>query len=405
MRGMGLPPATAASDPTDATDATGASGRKAHICFVAPLTWPIFSGDRNIKVVGGAEVQQSMLARAFAAAGNQVSMVCLDYGQPDRTQVDGVTVFKAYRPKDGLPVLRFIHPRLTSMWGAMRRVDADIYYFRCASMLAGIGTAFCKLHGKRAIYAGASDVDFEPGRELIQYARDRRMFQWALRNVDAIVAQNPSQQQSCRRYYGREARLISSCYRPPSAAVAGPGGAVLWVATVRKYKRPEIFLEMARLLPHRRFVMVGGPGSDDAQSMAYYHAIAAEARALANVEFVGFVPYGDVEAQFDRGAVLVSTSGMEGFPNTYLQAWARGMPSVGMTDTGSRHEGEPVYAQVRDAREAAAEVERLLGDPAQWNESSRRCRAYFEANHSPEAVAAHYAELFAQLLRPDGAAA
>jgi glycosyltransferase involved in cell wall biosynthesis len=151
--------------------------------------------------------------------------------------------------------------------------------------------------------------------------------------------------------------------------------------------------------------MVGGPGSDDAQSMAYYHAIAAEARALANVEFVGFVPYGDVEAQFDRGAVLVSTSGMEGFPNTYLQAWARGMPSVGMTDTGSRHEGEPVYAQVRDAREAAAEVERLLGDPAQWNESSRRCRAYFEANHSPEAVAAHYAELFAQLLRPDGAAA
>src|SRR5687768_4324553 len=66
-----------------------------HICFLAPHAWPVFSGNPHIAEVGGAEVQQSILARLFAAHGYRVSMICLDYGQPHRTLIDGVTVHKA----------------------------------------------------------------------------------------------------------------------------------------------------------------------------------------------------------------------------------------------------------------------------------------------------------------------
>jgi hypothetical protein len=104
-----------------------------HICFVAPHAWPVFSGDPHIAEVGGAEVQQSILARLLSANGYRVSMICLDYGQPDRALIDGVTVYKAYRPHGGLPVLRFVHPRLTAMWRVLREVDADEYYCSAAA--------------------------------------------------------------------------------------------------------------------------------------------------------------------------------------------------------------------------------------------------------------------------------
>ena len=75
-----------------------------HLCFVAPRAWPVLSGDPAIPIVGGAEVQQCLLARMFAGHGHRVSMICLDYGQPQRARIDGIEVVKICGADDGLPV-------------------------------------------------------------------------------------------------------------------------------------------------------------------------------------------------------------------------------------------------------------------------------------------------------------
>ena len=49
--------------------AAGRPEKPLSVCFVAPLAWPVFAGDPNIEVVGGAEVQQAILARLLAADG------------------------------------------------------------------------------------------------------------------------------------------------------------------------------------------------------------------------------------------------------------------------------------------------------------------------------------------------
>jgi glycosyltransferase involved in cell wall biosynthesis len=361
---------------------------------VAPTTWPVLAADSSIPVVGGAELQQTVIATALAKRGYRVSMLCLDYGQPDGAVVDGVTVHKLYRPDEGLPVVRFIHPRMTKLWAAMKRVDADVYYQRCAAVQTGYVAAFCARNGKRSIYAGASDVDFIPGKQDIVYARDRFIFEQGLKRVDRVFVQNPEQQRLLREHFGRDAALIQNCFTPPAASGADPQGYVLWVATLRVPKRPEVLLEMARRMPKHRFVMIGGADPDNPE---FGHRIREEAATLPNVEYKGFLPLFEADRYFDGARVMVNTSKYEGFPNTFLQAWSRGVPSVGFVDTGSRQDGEPVYSIASDVAQACAQLERLMSDDVHWRVASKRAKAYFEANHSVEAVVGQYEREIARL--------
>jgi glycosyltransferase involved in cell wall biosynthesis len=361
--------------------------------------WPVLSRDRNIRIVGGAEVQQTILARLLARRGYRVSLVTNDYGQPDGTVVDGVTVYRTYRLDAGIPVLRFLHPRLTSLWAALRRADADIYYQRSAGMTTGVVAEFARRHGRRSIFAGASDNDFERGREQIRFARDRWLYWRGLRGVDRIVAQNPAQQRLCREHFGREAILVPSCYElPEGAARTGPGELVLWVATIHEYKRPEWVLEVAKRLPHRRFVMIGGISTRGTRlTPGYYEGIERAARGVPNLEFKGWLPLGEVEPYFDRARVFLNTSVYEGVPNTFMQSWARGVPTVSTVDVGARADGECVYPVVKSIEEGAEQVERLFADELHWARASARCREYFDANHSPAEALARYERIFAEL--------
>jgi glycosyltransferase involved in cell wall biosynthesis len=368
-----------------------------HICFVAPHFWPVFSGDPDIPVAGGAEVQQSRLARLLARNGYQVSVVCQDYGQPPLVVQDGIRIIHSFAERDGIPVVRFVHPRLTSIWRALHKVDADIYYQRSAGMSLAVVTAFCRRNGKKSIFAGASDADFVPGGQLIHYRRDRWLFERGLAQADAIVVQNKKQKHLCAEHYGRDSTLIPSIYELPVATEPGRGDTVLWVGAMRRPKRPELFLDMAKQLPQRRFVMIGGPAGDTTADHHYFSELQQSAEQLPNVEFAGFMPLAKVEPYFDHARVLINTSTVEGMPNTFLQAWARGVPTVAFSDIGSRLHGIPVTPVVADAAEGAATIERMFADQTYHARASGRCLEYFKNTHGSDTVLEKYRDLLHNL--------
>ena len=365
------------------------AGRRPRVCFLAPTTWPLLARSSDIPVIGGAELQQSLVARALARRGFDVSMVSMDYGQPDGTELDGIRIHNMHAPGAGVRVVRFVHPRLTSLWKALKRADADVYYQRTSAVYTGYLAAFCRMHKRRSIHASASDVDFIPGRQDISFARDRWIYEYGIRNVDAVFAQNPSQQENARRHYGREALIVPNCYEPPPGARADPNGYVLWIATLRAQKRPELLIEMARRMPQHRFLMVGGQ-DEGTKGLAYAQSVRAAAAALPNVRVRGFVPFAEADRLFDGARVVVNTSSYEGFPNTFLQAWARGVPTVGFIDTGSRHEGGPVYEVAADMDHACRAVGRLMQQDAAWGEASRRASEHFRVRHSVSSVVSIY---------------
>lgn len=367
--------------------------RPLRICFVAPAGYAVLAGDRSVRMAGGAEVQQAFLSAELARRGHEVSMISMDVGQREGDTARGVRLLTMHAPDAGLPGVRFVHPRLTSLWSAMKRADADIYYQRASGALTGFVSAFARRHGCRMVFAGAADLDFHPELPMLRFSRDKWLYRWGARHAHQIVVQTERQRTLCRETFGREAVRIDSCYghqgRPGQH-----GGVVLWVGAVKPIKRPEIFLDLVRRLPQWRFKLIGGPGA----GQAHFDALRQHAAALPNLEMTGFVPHADVEQHFDGAALLVSTAEKEGFPNTFLQAWARGIPTVSFFDTGSRVAGEPVGTVVPDLDAMAQAVERLLTDEPLWRREGARAAEYVQRQHGVGTVVDAYESVFQGLM-------
>lgn len=350
--------------------------RPLRICFVAPFAYLVLAGDRSVKLIGGSEVQQSLIACELVRRGHDVSMISMDYGQREGDRVQGVRLLKMHAPAAGLPGLRFLHPRLTSVWSAMKRADADVYYQMSAGALTAFVAAFARRHGKRSVFAAAHDLDFDRA-PLIEYARDRLLYRWGVRTVSEVIVQTPRQQRLCRERFGREAALINSVY----ADVGKPArhdGVVLWAATVKPHKQAHLFVELARRMPQFRFKLVGGA---DESSAAYNEAVRREGAALRNIEFTGFLPFTEADRHFDGASIFVNTSVGEGFPNTFLQAWSRGTPTVSFFDAAAIHEGRSVGLVVKDVDEMQRTVHLLKEQHARWADTGARARRYCQENH------------------------
>ena len=364
------------------------------VCFVAPRMYPVLARRGDIAVVGGAEVQQAFLARQLVQRGYPVSVASEDYGQPDAEVVDGIRIVKMFDAAAGLPVLRALHPRMTGTWKALRQADADIYCLRSASMTVGLVTAYCALHARKSVFAAANDFDFVPGRELIRDPWYRAMFRHGVRRVSRIVVQHPGQAVSCRLHYGRASTQIRSMFVPPSPAVHDAAAAeVLWCAVLRENKQVELFVELARRMPDTVFRIVGGPDASS-YSQAISLRLTALAGSLPNLRFDGFQPYEDADRRFLQARVFINTALAEGFPNTFLQAWCRGVPTLSFVDVGAQIDGESVGQVCADLDAMESRLRHWLRDPAAWQRASINARRYFESHHSAQASTAAYIELF-----------
>lgn len=342
----------------------------------------------------GEPLQHTLLAKALARRGFEVSMVTADQGQPDGAIWDDVRTFKAFDRNAGLPLLRFIHPRWTGLWSALGRADADVYYTSCAGGIVGQIAMFCTRRRRRFIFRVASDSDCAPETLLIQscYWRDARLYEYGLRRASGVLAQSVRQQQMLERNFGVRSSLAGMLVEP---AVARPQLAArdvdaLWVSNIRKVKRPDVLLEVADRLPGVRFHMVGGtvPGH-----LPYFESLRAQASSRSNVKFHGAVPYRDVGALYARARVFVNTSDVEGFPNTYLQAWMSGTPVVAFFDPDDVIAREGLGAVVRDRQEMTDAIRLLVQDEGAWQAASARCIAFIEREFGEEKILESYLRL------------
>jgi glycosyltransferase involved in cell wall biosynthesis len=371
------------------------------ICIVGLDSYGMLAGEgqdpKGGRYIGGEAIQHVLLARAWRDLGHDVSMIVYDEGQGDRRMHDGIRAIAAHSRQGGIPGLRFFHPRATKLLSALMAADAEIYYQSPAGAYTGITGWFCRAIDRQFIFRVASDSDCEIEHGRIEFWRDRKLYNYGLRRAHLVAAQTDHQARLLRENHGIDSHVVNMMVETPRGDQRHPKDIdVLWVSNLRSLKRPELALELARQLPGVKFTLAGGPMPG---GQTYHDDVMAAAARLPNVTMLGAVRYRDTGALFDRARVFINTSSIEGFPNTFLQAWIRGVPVVSFFDPDGlvqRLQLGRVAASVDDMREA---IRGLLEYDVDRQMLGRRARE-FATREFTSGVAARYLELLDRMTPP-----
>ncbi len=368
-----------------------------HVGFVCLNAADFFTGAG--RTAGGTERQMVLLARALARRGHAVTFLVRE----ETGLADPELRLATFRPRPGLPRGIGRIADIRRLRRAAGDPAPDCFLSQGAGRQAVDTALLARVTGRPFLYRGAHDDDFL-WQTVHRGAWGRLLFRSALRRADAVIAQTERQRDLARDFAGVEATVIPDAVEFPSE-VPPPGDEVLWVGMLRPEKRPAWVLALARALPSARFTVVGGapaaglPGAEEAA------AFLREAAALPNVICAGYQPPDAVAPFYDRAAVVINTSIGEGFPNVFLEAWARGRPVVtGGIDPDEvicRH-GLGVHADGLEAMGAA--LGGLLADAARRRVLGDAARRYVERHRAVGPIVERYEALIERLTRPGGGA-
>jgi glycosyltransferase involved in cell wall biosynthesis len=157
---------------------------------------------------------------------------------------------------------------------------------------------------------------------------------------------------------------------------------VFWVANLKAVKRPELFVELAEAFAGRtdlKFTMAGRP-----RPMNRPDPLMERIKRSPNLEYLGELPIDAVNARMAQAAIHVNTSSYEGFPNTFIQAWAQGAVvatiAVDPDEEGMEKLGIGFCAGSLEGLKAR--IDELARSPELRRATAERAFAFAHANHS-----------------------
>jgi glycosyltransferase involved in cell wall biosynthesis len=337
------------------------------------------------RATGGAEQQCWLLATEFARRGYDVHYASEMNRLPDPSLVEGVELHGL--PEDPpwwtgnrLPLRQL-----------MDKLRPDVVYNQVFNIYAGHAMLEAPPHAA-TVWAAAASGDgllwrylaeawkIHPPvgflKRLPEVLYTRFVALKGVRKASLVLAQHGAQHEQFRRI-GVESVILRNSHPPVGQTeVQTHEGTptVLWVGSIKRWKRPELFIELARRcedLP-ATFLMIG-----NIWDMHYRAPVEKTGLEVKNFRYGGFVPVREVQKYFREAHVFISTSVSEGFPNTFVHAWARGVPVVSLdVDPDNLLEEHGLGVKVSSLDHMEAEVRSLVADPERRRTIGTRARSF-----------------------------
>lgn len=414
------------------------------ICFVALYTYPLFN-PKVKDVFGGSEVRAWLFGAGLSRfPENEVSFVVFDHQQPrierhgqvmvyphsfykaqssqkgkllheatesvgqglysylirahlNRTSVllknalakgldIGRDCVNAMRPSSEDPILidqDRVRPEKVSIY---KDIDAEVYCTFGVSNFSAELMAYCKHHHKKSILFVGHDLDlsdqyYEESGETNEFGNIGSLCYYALMQADLIITQTDYQAKLLKGKFGRDSLTL---YNPvnlaPSASFrqVSMGGqrSALWIGKSNYVKRPEILLKLARACGEVHFIMVLNCSNTE----IFDHIVQNKPK---NIQILEWVPFQETEDLLSQAFVLINTSTLEGFPNTFLQAGKYGVPllSFQVDPDGFIEKHKSGLVAHGDFGQLVNGLKRFCSERAFYEACSRNVRRYVSTYH------------------------
>jgi len=293
---------------------------------------------QNVKYcfAGGAELQLYLLARELVKSGSDVEVVVFEVehatSREDLDEIDRKVIVRAIRrnvfdeKKMGNPLSQLIS--IIDLWRTMWYSKADFYLTRYYRSFAPLGL-FCLVNQKRYILMGAHDEDFD---NTSKSNKDvgiliRVVSYFVIRFANYIFIQNSNQQATLHKNYSKNGIIINNFIQGINQNNKINNRIVLWVGRFEKWKHPELLIDIAEKVINAKICIIGH--KIECRNSAYSDLLDRLA-GMHNVEIIGYVPIEKIQSYYAESTILINTSDAEGFPNTFLQAWANGVPVISL---------------------------------------------------------------------------
>ena len=352
--------------------------KKKKICFVSTLAYALYN-PKCKETFGGSEVQCYLLAKEFAKHKEfDVHVVVGDFGQKAIEKYDGVSVHKSYQLKKNM--LNYAKAPL-KLFGLLRKINPDIVIQRSAAPESGICAAYSKLHKKKFIYSVAHDMDVNG--EFASKGLVGKMYNYGISNADTIIFQNEDQVKHYSKWKlkGKKMKnsiVIKTGYEVPKLKKQKKDH-ILWVSRSDTWKRPEVFIELAKQFPKTKFTMIMQKSSESNIWKKY----SKQAQKLSNMTFIEKVPFAEIQKYFNSAKLFVNTSKYEGFPNTFIQSCIGSTPIVSLNVNPDNFLGKHkcgIFCE-NSIDELHKGVELLLKNENIYKELSIKCNNYAKKHH------------------------
>lgn len=271
-----------------------------------------------------------------------------------------------------------------AIWRRMKASRCDFWYCRGSLAYFPIVEVFAKRLGGKSLFWFSRDSQLDSKEYERTFSKtharlfariERWLFIKRLKHADFVVTQTANQKNRLNRESALDSVQIYNGHPVPlMGAQEGRRDLVLWIGRVRPFKRAELFLEVASNLKDSGydFVVVGKVGDDKAGQ---------QLRSLAErspyVSLLGQKNPDEIDVLLRQARLLVCTSFVEGFPNTFIEAWMRGVPVASLeVDPDEIIQTRGLGVVESDVAELSKAIANLLRSDETWIQTSTRCRSF-----------------------------
>jgi glycosyltransferase involved in cell wall biosynthesis len=120
--------------------------------------------------------------------------------------------------------------------------------------------------------------------------------------------------------------------------------------------------------------------------------------SIKNIRYCGRIKNEKMKDYYKSASILCCTSDYEGFPNTFLEAWAQGLPIISTIDPDGLIERKGIGTVCKTNEDFINAIEIYRRDLVNYESVAKSARKYFKNSHAEDAAIGKFVESFKTLV-------